>query len=134
MYAMTRSWLRDDIHIVAVVSNVYTFRYKLGDMCTYKNMKQTIMLIDAITSGLRIWLSNQGNAKDRKFIYDCNSFSTIHYCLHSSFEQSLQAENKKIHLTIKTQMMQFKQEGPKLLQTCMKQTHVIFHYFSIFLR
>ena len=55
---MTRSWLRDDIHIAAVVSNVYTFCYKLGDMCTYENMKQTIMLIDAITSGLRIWLSN----------------------------------------------------------------------------
>ena len=58
MYAMTRSWLGDDIHIAAVVSNVYTFRYKHGDMCTYENMKQTIMLIDAITSGLRIWLSN----------------------------------------------------------------------------
>ena len=55
---MTRSWLGDDIHIAAVVSNVYTFRYKHGDMCTYENMKQTIMLIDAITSGLRIWLSN----------------------------------------------------------------------------
>ena len=58
MYAMTRSWLRDDIYIAAVVSNVYTFRYNHGDMCTYENMKQTIMLIDAITSGLRIWLSN----------------------------------------------------------------------------
>ena len=58
MYAMTRSWLGDDIHIAAVVSNVYTFCYKHGDMCTYENMKQTIMLIDAITSGLRIWLSN----------------------------------------------------------------------------
>ena len=58
MHAMTRSWLGDDIHIAAVVSNVYTFRYKHGDMCTYENMKQTIMLIDAITSGLRIWLSN----------------------------------------------------------------------------
>ena len=58
MYAMTRSWLGDDIHIAAVVTDVYTFRYKHGDMCTYENMKRTIMLIDAITSGLRIWLSN----------------------------------------------------------------------------
>ena len=58
MYAMTRSWLGDDIHIAAVVSNVYTFRYKHGDMCTYENMKQTIMLIEAITSGLHLWLSN----------------------------------------------------------------------------